>query len=97
MSSAGVPQVILGVWADTYDYANRAELLGVGRWGNIKACPRWSVSELTPILHDVILENHEHYAARSRMLAQKSKKRGTGRDIAAETILDLVRAQQGAC
>lgn len=94
--SAGVPQIILGVWADTYDYANRAELLGIGRWGNINACPRWSVSELSPILEDVILQRHEHYAAKARMLAQKSKERGVGSDIAAQTILDLVKAQRGA-
>jgi hypothetical protein len=53
------------------------------------------VSELSPILEDVILKRHEYYAAKARILAQRSKVRGVGSDIAAETILDLVKAQKG--
>ena len=86
-----MPQIVLGVWADTYDYANRAELLGVGRWGNKNACPRWSVSELTPIMEDVILTNHEKYAAKARIASEKSKKRGIGRENAASTIIELLQ------
>ena len=78
------------VWADTYDYANRAEMMGLGRWGNKAACPRWTVSELDPIFTDVVIENHAKYAAKSRMVAAKSKERGIGRDIAAGTILELL-------
>ena len=31
---AGVPQVVLPMWYDTYDYATRAEYLGIGVYGN---------------------------------------------------------------
>ncbi|KAK3400338.1 hypothetical protein B0T20DRAFT_478186 [Sordaria brevicollis] len=31
---AGIPQVILPPWMDCYDFARRAEFLGIGRWGN---------------------------------------------------------------
>lgn len=65
-------------------------MMGIGRWGNKSACPRWSAPELTPILKDVVIDNHAHYAANSRMVAAKSKERGTGRDIAAQTILGLL-------
>lgn len=83
----------MGVWADTYDYANRAEMIGFGRWGNKSACPRWSVSELAPILVDVVLERHDHYTAKARMAAETSRKRGVGRDVAARTVLELLGEQ----
>ncbi|RDW56481.1 glycosyltransferase family 1 protein [Coleophoma crateriformis] len=34
---AGVPQVVLPHWYDTYDYATRAEYLGIGVYGNYNA------------------------------------------------------------
>lgn len=36
---AGVPQVVLGMWYDTFDYATRAEYVGVGVWGNKGVAP----------------------------------------------------------
>ena len=45
--SAGIPQVLLPAWTDCYDFANRVELLGIGRWGNKKAKPRWQEDELS--------------------------------------------------
>jgi hypothetical protein len=33
-SRAGVPQVILAMWYDTFDYATRVEYLGIGVYGN---------------------------------------------------------------
>ncbi|KAJ4011013.1 hypothetical protein NW752_007449 [Fusarium irregulare] len=44
---AGIPQVLLPAWTDCYDFANRVELLGIGRWGNKKAKPRWTEDELS--------------------------------------------------
>ncbi|PHH58385.1 hypothetical protein CDD80_2410 [Ophiocordyceps camponoti-rufipedis] len=38
----GVPQVVLPQWTDTYDYAERVELLGIGRLGNRSTMPRWT-------------------------------------------------------
>jgi hypothetical protein len=31
---AGIPQVVLPQWYDTYDYATRVEYLGIGLYGN---------------------------------------------------------------
>lgn len=31
---AGVPQVVLAMWYDTFDYATRVEYLGIGVYGN---------------------------------------------------------------
>ena len=45
--SAGVPQVFLPARTDCYDFSNRVELLGIGRWGNKKAKPRWTEDELS--------------------------------------------------
>lgn len=33
-SRAGVPQVVLAMWYDTFDYATRVEYLGIGVYGN---------------------------------------------------------------
>lgn len=34
MERAGVPQVVLAMWYDTFDYATRVEYLGIGTYGN---------------------------------------------------------------
>lgn len=40
----GVPQVVLPMWVDLYDYAVRVEYLGVGVWGSRDAAPYVSIS-----------------------------------------------------
>ncbi|CAH0034102.1 unnamed protein product [Clonostachys rhizophaga] len=88
---AGVPQVIVPCWLDTYDFANRAELLGIGRWGSPKGCPRWTESEFAPILVDVAIENNEKYNARSRQIAEICSRDGGGRVTAARKILEWLQ------
>ncbi|KAF7595863.1 hypothetical protein BBP40_004356 [Aspergillus hancockii] len=51
---AGVPQVILPVWYDTYDFAWRAEWLGIGVWGSRKTAPVVSGPELGQALIRVL-------------------------------------------
>ncbi|KPM41311.1 hypothetical protein AK830_g5239 [Neonectria ditissima] len=87
--TAGVPQVVLPVWADTFDYANRAEMLGIGRWGNVKGCPRWTTAELAPVLVEVVLDRNAEFAAKSRVLAQVCRQGGGGRNVAARKILEI--------
>ncbi|KAL4783086.1 hypothetical protein BJX76DRAFT_348860 [Aspergillus varians] len=36
---AGVPQIVLPVWFDTYDFAARVEYLGIGVWGSKTSAP----------------------------------------------------------
>lgn len=85
-----MPQVVLPVWADTFDFANRAELLEIGRWGNVNNCPRWSVSELAPILIDVVFDRNAEFAAKSRVLAEVCRQEGGGRNVAAKKILGMI-------
>ncbi|CAM1508913.1 Fc.00g026520.m01.CDS01 [Cosmosporella sp. VM-42] len=87
---AGVPQVILPSWLDCYDFANRAELLGIGRWGSKQGCPRWIESELAPILIEVVLDQNAEYTARSRVLADICLQNGGGRATAADQILEML-------
>ncbi|KAK4224320.1 hypothetical protein QBC38DRAFT_515248 [Podospora fimiseda] len=88
--SAGVPQVVLPVWMDTYDFARRAEYLGIGRWGN-RQCGADSIckgEELGSVLIDVVVGGRwSVYADNAEKLAELCKKNGGGRAIAARHIL----------
>src|ERR1700712_967395 len=45
-SRTGVPQIILPIWADLYDYAIRTEWLGVGIWASRRTAPSWTSEEI---------------------------------------------------
>ncbi|OAA48786.1 3-hydroxyacid dehydrogenase/reductase [Cordyceps fumosorosea ARSEF 2679] len=86
--SAGVPQVVLPVWGDTYDFAKRAEWLGVGRFGSWKHAPKVDEKELGGVLKDVVLgPKAASFKAKAAELAALCKKEGGGRRVAAKTIL----------
>ena len=77
-------------WADCYDFANRAELLGIGRWANKKAKPRWQESELSAALTEVVLgPSSEKMRLRAVELAQKYPE-SAGRKEAARVLLDAL-------
>ncbi|RSL54893.1 hypothetical protein CEP54_009643 [Fusarium duplospermum] len=92
---SGVPQVVLPCWFDCYDFACKAELLGIGKWGSRKGCPRWIEPELTEALIDVALDNNAEYTAKSRSLAELCGRNGGGRATAADEILRLIDDQVG--
>ncbi|KAI8714905.1 hypothetical protein NCS52_01211400 [Fusarium sp. LHS14.1] len=92
---SGVPQVVLPCWFDCYDFASKAEVLGIGRWGSKKGCPRWIESELTEALIDVALDNNAEYTANARSLAELCGRNGGGRATAADEILRLIDDQVG--
>ncbi|KAK4149016.1 hypothetical protein C8A00DRAFT_47293 [Chaetomidium leptoderma] len=77
--SAGVPQVVLPLWMDTYDFARRAELLGIGRWGNLIADRLCEANEFG--------SRRLTYAQKARELAELCKRSGGGRVIAARHVL----------
>ncbi|KAK4120291.1 glycosyltransferase family 1 protein [Parathielavia appendiculata] len=84
---AGVPQVLLPSWADCYDFAIRVEYLGIGCWGNRRGMPRWTASELGPILVEVVM-GHDADKMRARakeLVAVCSETPGSA--VAADAIL----------
>ncbi|CAG7992048.1 unnamed protein product [Penicillium olsonii] len=84
----GVPQVILPQWIDCYDYAERVEMLGIGRVGNRKAKPQWTARELSKELLRV-LQGQSAISMRQRAsdLASMCDKNGIGAVVAAQTLL----------
>ncbi|MCJ1306439.1 hypothetical protein MMC25_000081 [Agyrium rufum] len=88
---AGVPHVVLPVWFDTYDYANRAEYLGIGIWASKKTAPRIYCNELTNAL-SIILEDDE----RGRSIRAKAAELGVfcqkteGREVAADKVMAML-------
>ncbi|KAH7310458.1 hypothetical protein B0I35DRAFT_378169 [Stachybotrys elegans] len=87
---AGVPQALLPAWTDCYDFANRVELLGIGRWANKRAKPRWEEHELFSALIDVLFGPE---SAQIRKTAEEVARRHPeyqGRQRAAQEIIDYL-------
>ncbi|WYZ42447.1 hypothetical protein EsH8_VI_000146 [Colletotrichum jinshuiense] len=86
--SAGIPQVVLPVWFDTYDFATRVEYLGIGKRGSTNHAPKCAAKELGPILKQVVLgKSAEVFKKKALDLAEVCKAEGGGRVIAAKAIL----------
>ena len=80
--------VVLPAWMDCFDFARRAEVLGIGRWGNRTASKACRAAELGPILVDILFGGRRSvYAARARELAAVCQENGGGRLVAARIIL----------
>lgn len=88
---AGVPQIILPVWYDTYDYATRAEWLGIGLWGSHRSAPKVEASEFGEALIRVagFSAEAEGFKIKAQSLAESCRTRYTGRVRAADEILKL--------
>lgn len=72
--AVGVPQVILAKWYDCFDFGNRAEWLGIGRWGNKSVAPKINAAELTEALLTVVgadpeASNAQEFQRRARDIA----------------------------
>ncbi|KAL7785623.1 glycosyltransferase family 1 protein [Trichoderma ceciliae] len=84
----GIPQVVLPAWTDCYDYAQRVEFLGVGRWGSRTTKPLWSAQELSHELLEVLAgENSGAIKDKAALLKQACEYSGNGADCAALAIL----------
>ncbi|KAJ5362845.1 hypothetical protein N7541_003689 [Penicillium brevicompactum] len=89
---AGVPHVVLPVWFDTYDFATRAEWLGIGVWGNKSAAPHIDGAELGDALVRVIASDE---SVNMFLKAQEIMGNlGEGRVIACEKIIELLEASR---
>ncbi|KAL0937003.1 udp-glucoronosyl and udp-glucosyl transferase family protein [Colletotrichum truncatum] len=86
----GIPQVILPGWLDCYDFAQRCEILGIGKWANRKAKPYWERNELGEGLVDTLLGPEAGaMKARAKELGDRHPE-GAGREKAAREILALL-------
>ena len=95
--SAGVRHVVLGVWMDTYDFANRAEHLGIGIWGNKRSRPGWQADELGSALVNVLMgPRSAQMKHKASELARLCAANGGGRAMAARTILEEVETLRQA-
>jgi UDP:flavonoid glycosyltransferase YjiC (YdhE family) len=91
--STGVPQLILPLWADLYDYAVRVEYFGIGIWGNKRTAPNWTAEELGEALLKMVGDSEEAVEMRRKAkdLAVVSKRGGEGRIEAANQVAKLAR------
>ncbi|RJE21120.1 UDP-glucoronosyl and UDP-glucosyl transferase [Aspergillus sclerotialis] len=89
-TSAGVPQVVLPLWWDTYEYTTQAEWLGVGVGGNRKHAPNVNADEVSgAVLKILDSESGRSIRNRASEVASWFKDR-PGRDVAAEHIVRML-------
>lgn len=86
-----IPQVVLPIWCDTYDFANRVEYLGVGIWANKTVAPHVEADEFSQAVMTVLDEgeNGKRRRVRARELGEVCGKAG-GRRRACAKILELI-------
>ena len=87
----GVPQVILPLWYDTFDYAIRVEYLGIGAYGSRDNAPHVEAGEFSKAILRVVDEGEEAKSMRrkAKELAAIAVKAG-GRTRAAERIIEEI-------
>ena len=83
---AGVPQIVLPMWLDLYNFAQLAEQIGVGVWACRGTSPRWAPG----CLADAILEvaGSDEMRGKAQQLSAQIRKT-PGRDVAADVIAKL--------
>lgn len=93
--AAGVPQVICPVWIDTYEFATRVEMLGIGVRGNETAAPYVRAEELARALERMVGDSAETIEMRekAKRLASEVGCVDTGRKAAADQIKRHVSQQ----
>lgn len=85
---AGVPQVILPVWWDTYEFAARAEWLGIGAYGSQNSAPGAEASEFAKALTRALED--KGMKTRAKEIGNLCRK-VEGREFACERLSDLAR------
>lgn len=91
MSSAGLPQVILPLWADLYNFAALAETIGVGVWGCKEITPDWTSECLTSSLLRALdgARDGVSFRNKAKQLGDKVQAGDKGRDVAAREVAKL--------
>ena len=62
----GVPQILLPMWADCYEFANRVEWLGIGVWASKAAPLNWTKEDLSSAFLRVLGNNEEAESMRMK-------------------------------
>jgi UDP:flavonoid glycosyltransferase YjiC (YdhE family) len=87
---AGIPQVILPQWFDTYDCPSRVEWLGIGLHGSRNVAPKISGSVLSSALLRVLKD--KGIQTRARAIGNLCKKT-EGRVFAHDQIVQYVKEE----
>ncbi|CBF70018.1 glycosyltransferase family 1 protein [Aspergillus nidulans FGSC A4] len=87
---AGVPQIVLPVWFDTYDFAARVEYLGVGVWGSKMSAPAINGPELGKALLCVLHSNESSTIRDQAKTIAAEIGFSEGRVVACEKLLELI-------
>ncbi|KAH7027263.1 uncharacterized protein B0I36DRAFT_326774 [Microdochium trichocladiopsis] len=92
---AGIPHVVLPMWADLYDYATLVEYLDIGLWGCPETSPVWEVECLSSAFVEVLSGRGNETSSRGSIrranaarFGEQAKKQ-VGRDVAAQEIARL--------
>lgn len=91
---SGVPQVVLPVWYDTYDFANRVEYLGIGLWASKITAPHIDADDFSRAVMAVVDKGEAglRRRVRARELGEVCQKAG-GRERACAKIIELVGSE----
>ena len=85
--------MVLPMWVDLYDFAVRAEFLGIGVWGNEKSAPNWAAEELGDAFLRVLGDGQEAVAIRQKAQELgRTLQKAPGRVRAAREISRLARS-----
>ncbi|KAI5461931.1 hypothetical protein BGZ63DRAFT_442770 [Mariannaea sp. PMI_226] len=89
--AAGLPQIILPLWADLYNFAALAETIGVGVWGCKETTPDWTGDCLANSILKALDGGRDSISVRdkAKKLGDKVQSGSKGRDIAAGKIAKL--------
>ncbi|KAI5357440.1 Putative UDP-glucuronosyl/UDP-glucosyltransferase [Septoria linicola] len=91
--ASGVPQVVVPLWADLYNFAQLAESRGVGVWACREMSPEWSGECLAEAILNVVVGQRAREVRRKADEMRKECERwGVGRDVAGDAIAGLARS-----
>ncbi|KAL1835483.1 hypothetical protein VTJ49DRAFT_6631 [Mycothermus thermophilus] len=86
--TSSIPQIIIPAWLDCYDFARRAEILGIGLWASKTSMPHCVAKELGPALVEVVLGPRAEDMRKKVRELQELCIKNPGAEIAARAILD---------
>ncbi|KAH8734142.1 hypothetical protein BGZ61DRAFT_445845 [Ilyonectria robusta] len=88
--AAGVPQIILPLWIDLYDFAQLVDYLGIGTWACQDTSPEWTAECLAGAFLKILDSGRmgADIKRRAREFGEQAQEQ-SGRSIAAEQVAKL--------